>query len=53
MPVQAHSQMANFIWSICNLLRGLGKFKAYIEELAAETMERQWSPLLKWREKSM
>jgi len=22
MTVQTHSQMANFIWSICNLLRG-------------------------------
>ncbi|MCX6579595.1 MAG: hypothetical protein NT166_05365 [Candidatus Aminicenantes bacterium] len=39
MSVQSHSQMANFIRSICNLLRGLEKIKAYIAELEAETVE--------------
>lgn len=46
MPVQAHSQMANFIWSICNLLRGPYKRNEYRKVILPLTVLRRFDCIL-------
>ncbi|MCX6581562.1 MAG: N-6 DNA methylase [Candidatus Aminicenantes bacterium] len=46
MSVQAHSQMANFIWSICNLLRGPYKRNEYRKVILPLTVLRRFDCIL-------
>ena len=46
MTVQAHSQMANFIWSICNLLRGPYKRNEYRKVILPLTVLRRFDCIL-------
>lgn len=46
MSVQAHSQMVNFIWSICNLLRGPYKRNEYRKVILPLTVLRRFDCIL-------
>ena len=46
MSVQNHSQMANFIWSICNLLRGPYKRNEYRKVILPLTVLRRFDCIL-------
>lgn len=46
MSVQSHSQMANFIWSICNLLRGVYKRNEYRKVILPLTVLRRFDCIL-------
>jgi type I restriction enzyme M protein len=46
MTVETHSQLANFIWSICNLLRGPYKRNEYRKVILPLTMLRRFDCLL-------
>lgn len=46
MVVQTHSQMANFIWSICNLLRGPYKRNEYRKVILPLTVLRRFDCIL-------
>lgn len=46
MNVQTHSQLANFIWSICNLLRGPYKRNEYRKVILPLTVLRRFDCLL-------
>lgn len=46
MSVQTHSQMANFIWSICNLLRGPYKRNEYRKVILPLTVLRRFDCIL-------
>ena len=46
MTVQTHSQMANFIWSICNLLRGPYKRNEYRKVILPLTILRRFDSIL-------
>jgi type I restriction enzyme M protein len=46
MTVQTHSQMANFIWSICNLLRGPYKRNEYRKVMLPLTILRRFDFIL-------
>jgi len=46
MTVQTHSQMANFIWSICNLLRGPYKRNEYRKVILPLTVLRRFDCIL-------
>ncbi len=46
MAVQTHSQMANFIWSICNLLRGPYKRNEYRKVILPLTVLRRFDSIL-------
>ena len=46
MTVQTHSQMANFIWSICNLLRGPYKRNEYRKVILPLTILRRFDCIL-------
>lgn len=46
MSVQSHSQMANFIWSICNLLRGPYKRNEYRKVILPLTVLRRFDCIL-------
>lgn len=46
MTVQTHSQMANFIWSICNLLRGPYKRNEYRKVILPLTVLRRFDFIL-------
>lgn len=46
MSVQTHSQMANFIWSICNLLRGPYKRNEYRKVILPLTVLRRFDCVL-------
>jgi type I restriction-modification system DNA methylase subunit len=40
MNAETHSQLANFIWSICNLLRGPYKRNEYRKVILPQTLVR-------------
>ncbi len=46
MAVQTHNQMANFIWSICNLLRGPYKRNEYRKVILPLTVLRRFDCIL-------
>src|SRR3972149_5453638 len=46
MTLQTHSQMANFIWSICNLLRGPYKRNEYRKVILPLTILRRFDCIL-------
>src|SRR5438034_4684111 len=46
MSAEAHSQLANFIWSICNLLRGPYKRNEYRKVILPLTVLRRFDCLL-------
>src|SRR6266581_2314099 len=46
MTVETHSQLANFIWSICNLLRGPCKRNEYRKVILPLTVLRRFDCLL-------
>ncbi len=46
MPVQTHQQTANFIWSICNLLRGPYKRNEYRKVILPLTILRRFDCIL-------
>ncbi len=46
MAEQTHSQMANFIWSICNLLRGPYKRNEYRKVILPLTVLRRFDCIL-------
>jgi len=46
MTVQTHKQMANFIWSICNLLRGPHKRNEYRKVILPLTVLRRFDCIL-------
>lgn len=46
MTVETHSQLANFIWSICNLLRGPYKRNEYRKVILPLTVLRRFDCLL-------
>jgi len=46
MPAETHSQLANFIWSICNLLRGPYKRNEYRKVILPLTVLRRFDCLL-------
>jgi type I restriction enzyme M protein len=46
MTIETHSQLANFIWSICNLLRGPYKRNEYRKVILPLTMLRRFDCLL-------
>lgn len=46
MTVQTHTQMANFIWSICNLLRGPYKRNEYRKVILPLTVLRRFDCIL-------
>lgn len=46
MAIQSHSQMANFIWSICNLLRGPYKRNEYRKVILPLTVLRRFDSIL-------
>ncbi len=46
MSVQTHNQMANFIWSICNLLRGPYKRNEYRKVILPLTVLRRFDCIL-------
>jgi type I restriction enzyme M protein len=46
MTVQTHNQMANFIWSICNLLRGPYKRNEYRKVILPLTVLRRFDCIL-------
>ncbi len=46
MAIQLHSQMANFIWSICNLLRGPYKRNEYRKVILPLTVLRRFDCIL-------
>ncbi len=46
MAIQIHSQMANFIWSICNLLRGPYKRNEYRKVILPLTVLRRFDCIL-------
>jgi len=46
MTVQTHQQMANFIWSICNLLRGPYKRNEYRKVILPLTILRRFDSIL-------
>ena len=46
MPVETHSQLAAFIWSICNLLRGPYKRNEYRKVILPLTVLRRFDCLL-------
>ncbi|MHC1761071.1 MAG: N-6 DNA methylase [Negativicutes bacterium] len=46
MTVQTHHQMANFIWSICNLLRGPYKRNEYRKVILPLTILRRFDSIL-------
>ncbi len=46
MSVQTHGQMANFIWSICNLLRGPYKRNEYRKVILPLTVLRRFDSIL-------
>lgn len=46
MAIQTHSQMANFIWSICNLLRGPYKRNEYRKVILPLTVLRRFDCIL-------
>ncbi|MEI6385349.1 MAG: N-6 DNA methylase [Spirochaetota bacterium] len=46
MSLQTHSQMANFIWSICNLLRGPYKRNEYRKVILPLTVLRRFDCIL-------
>lgn len=46
MPVQSHGQAVNFIWSICNLLRGVYKRNEYRKVILPLTVLRRFDCIL-------
>ncbi|MDB6039668.1 MAG: methylase [Verrucomicrobiales bacterium] len=46
MPVENHSQIASFIWSICNLLRGPNKRNEYRKVILPLTVLRRFDCIL-------
>src|SRR5207244_5027733 len=46
MTAETHSQLANFIWSICNLLRGPYKRNEYRKVILPLTVLRRFDCLL-------
>lgn len=46
MPAETHSQLANFIWSICNLLRGPYKRNEYRKVILPLTVLRRFDCIL-------
>src|SRR6266851_2721831 len=46
MNAETHSQLANFIWSICNLLRGPYKRNEYRKVILPLTVLRRFDSLL-------
>lgn len=46
MPTETHSQIANFIWSICNLLRGPYKRNEYRKVILPLTVLRRFDCIL-------
>ena len=46
MTPQTHSEMANFIWSICNLLRGPYKRNEYRKVILPLTVLRRFDCIL-------
>ncbi len=46
MSPETHSQLANFIWSICNLLRGTYKRNEYRKVILTLTVLRRFDWLL-------
>src|SRR5258708_14335313 len=46
MTVQTHQQLANFIWSICNLLRGPYKRNEYRKVILPLTVLRRFDCIL-------
>src|SRR5215207_2326065 len=46
MPTETHSQIASFIWSICNLLRGPYKRNEYRKVILPLTVLRRFDCLL-------
>src|SRR6266498_593278 len=46
MPAETHSQLASFIWSICNLLRGPYKRNEYRKVILPLTVLRRFDCLL-------
>src|SRR3970282_1066962 len=46
MPTETHSQIAGFIWSICNLLRGPYKRNEYRKVILPLTVLRRFECLL-------
>jgi type I restriction enzyme M protein len=46
MPAETHSQIANFIWSICNLLRGPYKRNEYRKVILPLTVLRRFDCIL-------
>ena len=46
MNLETHSQLANFIWSICNLLRGPYKRNEYRKVILPLTVLRRFDCLL-------
>ena len=47
MSPETHSQLANFIWSICNLLRGPYTRNEYCQVILPLTVLRRFDCLLK------
>ncbi len=47
---ETHSQLANFIWSICNLLRGPYKRNEYLKVILPLAMLRRFNCLFAPRE---
>ena len=46
MPAETHSQVASFIWSICNLLRGPYKRNEYRKVILPLTVLRRFDCIL-------
>ena len=46
MPAETHSQIASFIWSICNLLRGPYKRNEYRKVILPLTVLRRFDLIL-------
>src|SRR6186997_2096573 len=46
MPAETHSQLASFIWSICNLLRGPYKRNEYRKVILPLTVLRRFDCVL-------
>src|SRR5881275_1464526 len=46
MPAETHSQIAGFIWSVCNLLRGPYKRNEYRKVILPLTVLRRFDCLL-------
>lgn len=46
MPAETHSQIASFIWSICNLLRGPYKRNEYRKVILPLTVLRRFDCIL-------